>query len=76
MTKRYGVPAFSFVTFLPFIVSPIVKPGPTVPVTVFGVAAEPLLVAASAAATAAVSSKALVRPIVFMSLASFEVMSS
>ena len=38
-TKRYGVPAFSFVTFLPLIVSPIVKPGPTVPVTVFVVAA-------------------------------------
>src|SRR5829696_29294 len=30
MTKRYEVPPFSFVTFLPCIVSPIVKPGPTV----------------------------------------------
>ncbi len=39
-TKRYGVAAFSLVTFLPFMVSPIVKPGPTVPVTVFAVAAD------------------------------------
>ncbi len=75
-TKRYGVAAFSLVTFLPFMVSPIVKPGPTVPVTVFAVAAELLLVAASAAATAAASSKGRVRLIVFKSLASFDVMSS
>jgi hypothetical protein len=27
MTKGYAVPAFSFATFLPFMVSPIVKPG-------------------------------------------------
>src|SRR5512134_2814222 len=50
MTKRYAVPAFSLVTFLPFMVSPIVKPGPTVPFTVFAGAAEPLPETASAAA--------------------------
>ena len=27
MTKRYAVPAFSLVTFLPCTVNPIVKPG-------------------------------------------------
>jgi hypothetical protein len=50
MRKRYAVPAFSFVTFLPCTVTPIVKPGPTVPLTVLTVAAEPLPGAASAAA--------------------------
>src|SRR6266581_8919938 len=72
MTKRYAVPAFRFVTFLPCMVSPIVKPGPTVPLTVFAVAAEPLPVAASAAATTAASSKEWVRVIILlMSFASF-----
>src|SRR5215218_7044947 len=70
MTKRYAVPAFSFVTFLPCIVSPIVKPGPTVPLTVFAGAAEPLPVAASAAAATAPSSKDRVRVILVMSFAS------
>jgi len=35
------------------MVVPIVKPGPTVPLTVFAAAGEPLPVAASAAATTA-----------------------
>src|SRR5213593_3343775 len=70
MTKRYAVPAFNFVTLLPCMVSPIVKPGPTVPVTVFGEAAEPLPVAASAAAATAPSSRDRVRVIVLMSFAS------
>src|SRR5215207_3676869 len=53
MTKRYAVPAFRLVTFLPCMVSPIVKPGPTVPLTVFAVAAGlPPAVASAAAATA------------------------
>jgi hypothetical protein len=56
MTKRYGVPAFNFVTLLPFMVSPIVKPGPTVPLTVFGVAAEPLPTTTSAVAVTATTS--------------------
>jgi hypothetical protein len=38
------------VTFLPFMVSLIVNPGPTVPFTVFAVAVEPMFVTASAAA--------------------------
>ena len=46
ITKRY-VPAFSFVTFLPCMVSPIVKPGPTLPLTVLAEAAELLPAAAS-----------------------------
>jgi hypothetical protein len=59
------------------MVSPIVKPGPTAPLTVFAVAAEPLPVAASAAATSAASSKECVRVIILlMSFASFLVLSS
>src|SRR6266487_6933374 len=61
MTKRYAVPAFSFVTFLPWMVSPIVKPGPTVPLTVLAEAAEPPPVAASATAATAPSSQERVR---------------
>jgi hypothetical protein len=57
--------------FLPCIVSPIVKPGPTVPLTVFAGAAEPLPVAARAAAATAPSSKDRVRVILLMSFASF-----
>src|SRR6266498_3656041 len=38
ITKRYFTPALSFVTLLPFSLSVIVKPGPTVPTTVFGAA--------------------------------------
>ena len=56
MTKRYAMSAFSFVTFLLWMVSPIVKPGPTVPLTVFAEAAEPLPAPASAAAATALSS--------------------
>jgi hypothetical protein len=70
MTKRYAVPAFSLATFLPCMVSPIVKPGPTVPLTVFAVAAEPLPVAASAAAATAPSTRDRVREILRMSFAS------
>src|SRR5207247_11059566 len=65
----YGVAAFSFVTFLPCSVRPIVKPGPTVPVTVFGVAADPLPVATNAAAPIAATSTD-VRVIVLISFAS------
>src|SRR6476469_6011053 len=71
ITKRYGVPAFSFVTFLPWIASPIVKPGPTVPLTVFVAAAEPPPAAASAVAATVASSKDRVRISLLMSLASF-----
>src|SRR5215217_6036033 len=71
MTKRYAVPALSFATFLPCMVSRIVKPGPTVPLTVFAVAAEPMPVATSAAAATALSSKGHVRVILLMSFASF-----
>src|SRR5215208_3087924 len=71
MTKRYAVPALSFATFLPCMVSRIVKPGPTVPLTVFAVAAEPMPVATSAAAATALSSKGHVRVIHLMSFASF-----
>ena len=72
ITKRYAVPAFNFVTFVPFMVSPIVKPGPTVPLTVFTVAAEPLPVAVSAAAaTTAPSSEVRVRVVLLMPAASF-----
>src|SRR5215213_5303624 len=67
MTKRYGVPAFSFVTFLPWMVSPIVKPGPTVPLTVFAVAAGLPLAAASAAAATAPTSTDHVRVVLLMS---------
>src|SRR6266545_1142403 len=42
MTRRYAVPAFSFVTFLRCMASPIVKPGPTVPLTVHRVDLRPL----------------------------------
>src|SRR5436189_1285968 len=70
MTKRYAVPAFSLVTFLPCMVSPIVKPGPTVPLTVFAVAAEPLPVAARATATIAAKSHQRVRVLAVMSFAS------
>src|SRR5919197_5521954 len=76
MTKRYAVPAFSFVTFLLCMVSAIVKPGPTVPFTVLAVAADPLLVAASAAAPIAANSKERVRVIFSMSTAFLEVLSS
>src|SRR5215471_6055402 len=69
MTNRYGVSAFSFVTFLPCSVRPIVKPGPTVPVTVFGAAAEPLPAATSAAAPIA-ASKTAACVMVLMSFAS------
>src|SRR6266568_1999991 len=75
MTKRYGVPAFSFVTFLPLIVSAIVKPGPTVPLTVFAEAAAELLpVAASAAAATATVPRSRYRigAIVLISCASFK----
>src|SRR6187200_1212586 len=72
-TKRYAVPAFSFVTFLPCMVSPIVKPGPTVPLTVFAEAAKPLPVAASAVAATTLSSKDRVRVILFIPFASFGV---
>src|SRR6266566_2815850 len=75
MTKRYGVPAFSFVTFLPLIVSAIVKPGPTVPLTVFAEAAAELLpVAASAAAATATVPRGRYRigAIVLISCASFK----
>jgi hypothetical protein len=52
------------------MVSPIVKPGPTVPVTVFVEAAEPLPVAASAATTTAARSQQRVPVILGISLAS------
>ena len=71
MTKRYAVPAFSLVTFLPFIASPIVKPGPTVPVAVFAEPARPLPVAASAAAATAPSSKDRVHVILLIPLPPF-----
>src|SRR5215213_1292327 len=67
MTKRYGVPAFSLVTFLPWMVSPIVKPGPTVPLTVFAVAAGLPPAAASAAAATAPRSTDHVRVVLLMS---------
>jgi len=55
------------------MVNVIVNPGPTVPLTVFAVAAEPLPVAASAAVatTTAMSSEDRVRVILLMSFASF-----
>src|SRR5215213_9961401 len=71
MTKRYAVPAFSLVTFLPCMVSPIVKPGPTVPLTVFAAAAWPPPAAASAAAATAARSTERVRVVVLMSLPPF-----
>jgi hypothetical protein len=50
MTNRYGVWAFSFVTFFPPRVSVIVNPGPTVPLTIWDAgAAEAIEEAASAA---------------------------
>jgi hypothetical protein len=52
------------------MVSPIVKPGPTVPLTIFAVAAEPVPAAASAAATIAPSSRECVRVILLTSFAS------
>src|SRR5829696_2040099 len=70
MTKRYGVPAFSLVTFLPWMVSPIVKPGPTVPLTVFAVAAGLPPAAASAAAATAPRSTDHVRVVLPVDAAS------
>src|SRR5215208_1885976 len=67
MTKRYPVPAFSLVTFLPCMVSPIVKPGPTVPLTVFVVAATLPPGAASAATASAPRSTDRMRVVPLMS---------
>jgi hypothetical protein len=50
------------------MVSPIVKPGPTVPLTVFTVAAELLLAAASAAKATAPASKVRLRILLLMPL--------
>jgi hypothetical protein len=65
MTKLY-VPAFSVLTAFPFILSEMVKPGPTVPLS-FGVAcdAENALPAARST-TAAASASITGRPIAYL----------
>ena len=73
VVRRAGL---QFRDLLPCIASPVVKPGPTVPVTVFAVAAELLPVAASAAAATAPSSKDRVRVIILISCDSVSVVSS
>src|ERR1044072_9258254 len=68
--KRYGTPFFSLVTFFPASVSLIVKPGPTLPCTIFGADAAGAVAASASARPAAAPASAVrtVRVIVVLLL--------